>query len=75
MLLGAFEYGSSCDIWSCGCIIAELLLGFVFLKSRLMVGADAEGTDMSQLSVIFKVFGVPTEEDWEGVNSLPVSKW
>ena len=75
MCLGSFEYGSGCDVWSSGCIIAELFLGFVFLKSRPPVNQQRDNiialSDMEQLSVIFKVFGVPTKEDWEGVECLP----
>ena len=71
MLLGSFEYGSSADMWSVGCIVAEIWLGRVFLKSRTILGQPPPQTDLEQLSAIFKVFGTPTPGTWGGVESLP----
>lgn len=56
LLLGATEYSSSADMWSVGCIFAELLLRRPFLQGIQ--------TDLSQLDTIFTVFGTPTETNW-----------
>ena len=48
LLLGASEYSSAADIWSVGCIFAELLLRRPFLQGNQ--------TDISQLDTIFQVF-------------------
>lgn len=64
LLLGASEYSAAADIWSCGCIFAELLLRRPFLQGNQ--------TDISQLSVIFQVFGTPTETNWPDYNTLPL---
>ncbi|XP_065137051.1 cyclin-dependent kinase 6 [Paramisgurnus dabryanus] len=49
------SYMSSVDIWSAGCIFAEL-----FLLRPLFCGY----TEIQQLQKIFEVIGVPGEEDW-----------
>ncbi|XP_035388766.1 cyclin-dependent kinase 6 [Electrophorus electricus] len=48
-------YTSSVDVWSAGCIFAEL-----FLLRPLIRGY----TEFQQLQKIFEVAGVPAEEDW-----------
>jgi cyclin-dependent kinase 7 len=53
LLLGATEYSFSSDMWSVGCIFAELLLRRPFLQGQQ--------TEISQLDTIFRVFGTPTE--------------
>ena len=53
LLLGASEYSSAADMWSVGCIFAELLLRRPFLQGKQ--------TDISQLDTIFTVFGTPSE--------------
>ena len=53
LLLGASEYSSAADMWSCGCIFAELLLRRPFLQGK--------NSDISQLDTIFTVFGTPSE--------------
>mmetsp|Transcript_22406 Transcript_22406/g.46566 ORF Transcript_22406/g.46566 Transcript_22406/m.46566 type:complete len:307 (+) Transcript_22406:146-1066(+) len=64
LLLGASEYSSAADIWSAGCIFAELLLRRPFLQGNQ--------TDISQLDTIFQVFGTPTETNWPDHNTLPL---
>nr|GEZ33707.1 shaggy-related protein kinase eta-like [Tanacetum cinerariifolium] len=51
LIFGATEYTTSIDIWSAGCILAELLLG-----QPLYPGENA----MDQLVEIIKVLGSPT---------------
>ncbi|KAK7167995.1 hypothetical protein R3I94_002144 [Phoxinus phoxinus] len=49
------SYMSSVDMWSAGCIFAEL-----FLLRPLFCGF----TEIQQLQKIFEVIGLPCEEDW-----------
>lgn len=61
LLLGATKYGTSVDIWSAGCILAELILGKPLLTGK---------TEMDQLKLIFEMLGTPTPETWEGFEDL-----
>ena len=61
ILLGVSVYSLPVDVWSIGCIMAELSS-----NSPLFPG-DSE---ISQLFKIFNIFGTPTEENWKGVTSL-----
>lgn len=65
VLLGSRRYSTSIDIWSAGCIFAEMAMG----GRPLFPGSSAH----DQLMRIFKVLGTPTEEVWPGVNQL--SEW
>lgn len=47
------KYGSKVDMWSTGCIMAEMLLG-----KPLFPGVD----HIDQIHVIIQVIGTPTEE-------------
>lgn len=64
LLLGAYEYSSAADMWSVGCIFAELLLRRPFLQGNK--------TDISQLDTIFTVFGTPREANWPDYDTLPL---
>ncbi|XP_057952529.1 protein IMPAIRED IN BABA-INDUCED STERILITY 1 isoform X2 [Malania oleifera] len=56
LLLGSTEYGASVDLWSVGCVFAEILLGRPLLQGR---------TEVEQLHKIFKLCGSPPEEYWK----------
>jgi serine/threonine protein kinase len=62
LLLAAKEYGPSVDMWSVGCILAELLKRKPFLP-----GTETK----TQLELIIDVFGNPTDEE---INSIPKEK-
>eukprot|EP00357_Protocruzia_adherens_P011629 CAMPEP_0114991002 /NCGR_PEP_ID=MMETSP0216-20121206/11117_1 /TAXON_ID=223996 /ORGANISM="Protocruzia adherens, Strain Boccale" /LENGTH=458 /DNA_ID=CAMNT_0002354255 /DNA_START=340 /DNA_END=1714 /DNA_ORIENTATION=- len=62
LLLGSKTYGPAIDIWSVGCIFAELLLREPFLPGR---------GELDQLEKIFKLLGTPTEDTWPKWQSLP----
>jgi serine/threonine protein kinase len=53
LLLEVREYGPSVDVWSVGCILAELLRRKPFLP-----GSDTR----NQLDLTFEVFGTPSED-------------
>lgn len=63
VLFGAKLYTTSIDMWSAGCIFAELANA----GRPLFPGSDVE----DQLKRIFKLLGTPTEETWPGVTTLP----
>ncbi|KAF5743667.1 serine/threonine-protein kinase [Tripterygium wilfordii] len=56
LLLGATCYGVDVDLWSAGCILAELLGGKPIMPGR---------TEVEQLHKIFKLCGSPSEEYWK----------
>lgn len=56
LLLGATYYGVGVDLWSAGCILAELLAGKPILRGR---------TEVEQLHKVFKLCGSPSDEYWK----------
>ncbi|KAF2593801.1 hypothetical protein F2Q70_00043339 [Brassica cretica] len=56
LLLGSTEYGPAIDLWSVGCILAELFVGKPIMPGR---------TEVEQMHNIFKLCGSATEEFWE----------
>lgn len=61
VLLGATHYSTPVDIWSVGCIFAELS------RRQPLFPGDSE---LQQLLHIFKLLGTPNEDVWPGVNKL-----
>jgi len=61
LLLGAMRYTTKIDMWSVGCIIAEM-----FRRGGLLKGSS----EAHQLDLIFKMMGHPTIEDWPDVNTM-----
>ncbi|XP_059440886.1 probable serine/threonine-protein kinase At1g54610 [Corylus avellana] len=55
LLLGATFYGTAVDLWSTGCILAELYAGKPIMPGR---------TEVEQLHKIFKLCGSPSEDYW-----------
>jgi len=62
VLMGSRKYSTPVDIWSVGCIFAEMSNG------RSLVPGS---TDTDQLQKIFAVLGTPSEERWPAVVELP----
>ncbi|GKU93531.1 hypothetical protein SLE2022_352380 [Rubroshorea leprosula] len=62
LLLGATRYGPAVDMWSVGCIFAELLYG-----KPIFPGKD----EPEQLNKIFELCGAPDEVNWPGVSKIP----
>lgn len=57
------NYTSSVDIWSLGCILAEL-----YLYRPLFAG----DSDVNQLMKIFEILGLPSEADWPPDSCVPL---
>ena len=65
VLLGSRTYNTSIDIWSAGCIMAEMFTG-----RPLFPGT----TNEDQLMKIFRLMGTPSERSWPASSpSLPSS--
>ncbi|XP_071914674.1 protein IMPAIRED IN BABA-INDUCED STERILITY 1-like [Coffea arabica] len=63
LLLGSTNYGLTVDLWSLGCVFAELFIGRPLLKGR---------TEVEQLHKIFKLCGSPPDEYWKQ-SKLPLA--
>ncbi|CAL9184611.1 unnamed protein product, partial [Musa hybrid cultivar] len=62
LLYGSMSYGKEIDLWSLGCIFAELVS-----LDPLFPGTS----DLDQLGRIITVLGNLTEETWPGCSNLP----
>lgn len=62
ILLGTKFYSTSVDVWSIGCIFAEMV------TRRALFPGDSE---IDQLFRIFRTLGTPDESIWPGVSQLP----
>ncbi|KAE8123954.1 hypothetical protein FH972_018867 [Carpinus fangiana] len=62
LLLGTKQYSTAIDMWSVGCIMAELVA-----KEPLFPGKN----EVDQLGKIFQILGAPNEEIWPGLKKLP----
>lgn len=61
LLLGCKQYSTKIDMWSVGCIIAEM-----FRRSGLLKGHN----EASQLSLIFNTCGHPTKASWPNIDQM-----
>uniref|UniRef100_A0ACD5UK20 Uncharacterized protein n=1 Tax=Avena sativa TaxID=4498 RepID=A0ACD5UK20_AVESA len=63
ILLGSTHYDSAVDLWSAGCVFAELLRGRPILQGR---------TEVEQLHMIYKLCGSPADDFWRKLR-LPIA--
>ncbi|KAK1432892.1 hypothetical protein QVD17_09794 [Tagetes erecta] len=63
LLLGCTNYGTYVDLWSVGCVFAELCFGRPILKGR---------TEVEQLHKILKLCGTPPDDYWNK-SKLPLA--
>ena len=62
ILMGERKYTTSVDLWSAGCILAELFHGMALFR------------DKSEIGILFKIFkavGSPDAALWKRLSSLP----
>ncbi|CRG99805.1 glycogen synthase kinase 3, putative [Plasmodium relictum] len=59
LMLGSTNYTTHIDLWSLGCIIAEMILGFPLFSGQ---------SSVDQLVRIIQVLGTPTEEQMKEMN-------
>lgn len=62
ILLGSRQYSTGIDMWSVGCIFAEMIT-----RKPLFPG-DSE---IDEIFKIFRILGTPNEDSWPGVTTLP----
>lgn len=62
LLLGEKQYSTAIDIWSVGCIFAEMIN-----KAPLFMG----DSQIDQIYKIFQFSGTPDENSWPGVSMYP----
>lgn len=62
ILMGVTEYSHAVDIWSVGCVFAEMVLG-----RPLFTGSS----EIDQLFQLFSTLGTPKEDNWPGFTKLP----
>ena len=62
VLIGSKQYDTSVDLWSCGTIFAEMIMG----KSIFCGGNEAE-----QIVDILKIIGIPSFEEYPEFRGLP----
>jgi serine/threonine protein kinase len=55
LLLGATSYDASIDMWSIGCVLAELFIGHPLFQGK---------AELEQINKIFELCGTPTLENW-----------
>ena len=63
LLFGETLYGTSIDVWSCGCVFGELLTGNCPFQAK-----DEEGL----VTKICEKCGTPNDTNWPGVTKLPL---
>ncbi|CAE6426783.1 unnamed protein product [Rhizoctonia solani] len=63
VLLGSRHYSTAIDMWSVGCIVAEMVM-----HGQPLFPGDSE---IDQIFKIFRLLGTPNEEVWPGVSQLP----
>ncbi|CAL5209360.1 unnamed protein product [Lathyrus oleraceus] len=56
LLLGSTDYGVGIDLWSAGCLLAEMFRGIPIMPGR---------TEVEQLHRIFRLCGTPSQEYWK----------
>lgn len=62
ILLGSRDYGFPVDLWSVGCIFAELVLGQPIFPGK---------GEIDQMDKIISVLGLPTTKIWPDLSKLP----
>ncbi|XP_051127233.1 probable serine/threonine-protein kinase At1g54610 [Andrographis paniculata] len=58
LLLGSTDYGVGIDLWSAGCLLAEMFVGRPIMPGR---------NEIEQLHKIYKLCGSPSEDFWKTV--------
>ncbi|KAK7316989.1 hypothetical protein RJT34_00856 [Clitoria ternatea] len=59
LLLGSTDYGYGIDLWSAGCLLAEMFVGTPIMPGR---------TEVEQLHMIFKLCDFPSEDYFRKLN-------
>ena len=65
ILMGQKQYSTSIDLWSVGCIFAEMA------QKKPLFAGDSE---IDEIFKIFQLHGTPTEETYPGITKIPEFK-
>ncbi len=65
LLLGETDYGEGVDMWSVGCIFAQLISGACMVEGK---------NEVDQFTKILQLCGFPSDESWPGWRRLPNAK-
>ncbi|XP_012700894.2 LOW QUALITY PROTEIN: probable serine/threonine-protein kinase At1g54610 [Setaria italica] len=65
LLLGSTDYGVGIDLWSAGCLLAEMFFGKPLLRAT---------TEVEQLFKIFTLCGSPPDDYWRKLKLSPTFK-
>ncbi|XP_066376570.1 probable serine/threonine-protein kinase At1g54610 [Miscanthus floridulus] len=65
LLLGSTSYGVGIDLWSAGCLLAEMFFGKPLMPGR---------GEVDQLLKIFELFGSPPDDYWRKMKLSPSFK-
>lgn len=65
VLMESTRYSTPLDMWSCGCIFAEMVTGRALFPG---------GNDNDQLFKIFDILGTPTRDTWPSIIETPAFK-
>ena len=65
LLFGHRKYGCTLDMWSAGCVVAEVL----HPKHQALFDSGPLGSDLALIKSIFETLGTPNEKIW------PVCSW
>ncbi|CAL5049792.1 unnamed protein product [Urochloa decumbens] len=65
LLLGSTDYGAGIDLWSAGCLLAEMFFGKPLLRAT---------TEVEQLFKIFSLCGSPPDDYWRKMKLSPTFK-
>ncbi|ETO30133.1 cell division protein kinase 11B isoform 8 [Reticulomyxa filosa] len=65
LLFGVEKYHTAVDMWSVGCIFAELLLHHPLMPGK---------TELEQVQMIYELLGTPNDHIWPGFSRLPLVK-
>lgn len=72
LLFGSKNYNSKIDLWSLGCILAELLQCAIIPPFETTPGPLFQGqSDIDQVVQIAAMLGNPSTDNWPELESLP----
>jgi len=74
LLLGLKQYGPALDVWSVGCIFAEVLMCRAGRRQPFFGGDPERPNKTPEMFVeeIFQILGRPSEDTWPGLHKLPL---
>ncbi|KAL8656631.1 MAG: hypothetical protein Q9226_002613 [Calogaya cf. arnoldii] len=61
LLFGDKSYGCTLDLWSAGCVVAEVVAGIPY---STLFDSGPLGSDLALIQSHFKTLGTPTDETW-----------